>query len=212
MCQPVEACGGDFYNFIPHQHCWDFVIADVSGHGFAPAMIMAQTQTLLRALAGRIEDVGELVTAVNQEICRDTPEGHFISMFYARLNPDTRTLTYSIAGHSAAIYRAEGQIERLQDGGPVLGVFDAHEYPTDGKTVLNPGDRLLITTDGIPETMSPDRELFGQDRIHEQMRLQQSTCRETIQNVIKAATQFAAPSAVQDDMTIMLLKCLATTS
>ncbi|MEP3482442.1 MAG: SpoIIE family protein phosphatase [Fuerstiella sp.] len=208
MCRPVEACGGDFYDFIPHQDCWDLVIADVSGHGFAPAMIMAQTQTLLRALAGRIEDVGELVTAVNQEICRDTPEGHFISMFYARLNPATCTLTYSIAGHPATIYRADGQILQLQEGGPVLGVFDDHAYLKDGETVLHPGDRLLITTDGIPETMSPNRQLFGQEQIHAQLQQQHSTSLETIQNVIEAAIQFAAPSAVQDDMTIMMLNCL----
>lgn len=209
LCRPVEACGGDFYDFIPHQDCWDLVIADVSGHGFAPAMIMAQTQTLLRALSGRIDDVGKLITAVNQEVCRDTPEGHFVSMFYARLNPATRTLTYAIAGHPAAVFRADGKMELLQEGSPVLGVFPDFTYPTDGQIVLCPGDRLLLTTDGVQEVASQNRELFGQDRVTEKVQQQTSaTAHDTIRNVVDAATEFAAPGPVQDDITIMMLKCL----
>lgn len=213
LCRPVEACGGDFYDFIQHEDCWDLVIADVSGHGFAPAMIMAQTQTLLRALSGRIDDVGELVTAVNQEVCRDTPDGHFISMFYARLDPATGALKYAIAGHPAVIFRANGKIETLKEGSPVLGVFPDSIYPTDGETILAAGDRLLLTTDGIQEVASLERELYGHDRVAEKVQQQSdSTSHDAIRNVVAAATDFAAPSPVQDDITIMMLKRLEPTA
>lgn len=210
LCRPVEACGGDFYDFIPHDHCWDIVIADVSGHGFAPAMIMAQTQTLLRALCGRVNDVGELVTAVNHELCRDTPEGHFVSMFYARLFPATRRLTYAIAGHPGAIYRSTGQVDRLQYGSPVLGVVPDFVYPTDGEVYLDPGDRFVLTTDGIQEVVSLERELFGQARVAQAIGKEaNANSHDAIRTVVDAATEFAAPGGVQDDITILMLKCLA---
>lgn len=212
LCRPVEACGGDFYDFIPRHDAWDLVIADVSGHGFAPAMIMAQTQTLLRALCDRVNDVGELVTAVNRELCRDTPEGHFVSMFYARLHPLTRRLTYTIAGHPGSIYRSCGQIERLQYGSPVLGVVSDFVYPTDGEVYLDPGDRLVLTTDGIQEVVSQQRELFGNARVAEAIEEKAtSSSHDAIRTVVEAATNFAAPGLVQDDITILMLKCLEST-
>lgn len=209
LCRPVEACGGDFYDIIQRKDSWDLMIADVSGHGFAPAMIMAQTQTLLRALADRLHDVGELVTAVNTELCRDTPAEHFVSMFYARLCPRTRTATYTIAGHPAVIFRANGEIEPLEEGGTVLGVDPDVAYPTHGRLQLASGDRLVLMTDGIQEVASPKHGLFGKRRFYEAIQEKDSeSSRDAIRHVVDVATRFATPEPVQDDITIVMLRCL----
>ena len=130
-------------------------------------------------------------------------------MFYARLNPITRTLKYTIAGHPGVIFRGNGQIERLQEGSPVLGVVPDFIFPTNGETTLEPGDRLVLTTDGIQEIASQQRELFGKDRVAGKIEEEvSSTSHDAIRNVVDAATDFAAPGGVQDDITIMMLKCL----
>src|SRR5205807_4434398 len=97
---PAEATGGDYFDYIPMRDGGlGVVIGDVSGHGFGPALLMAELRAYLRALLLTREDVGEIVELLNRALADDAPEGHFATLLLARLEPTSRSVVYASAGH-----------------------------------------------------------------------------------------------------------------
>ena len=97
---PAGAVGGDWYDFISFDDgCWGLVLADVSGKGTAAALLMSATRGMLRSLAQTCTGPGQVLTRLNRLLVEDFPSGRFVTMLLAVLNPSTRTLTFSSAGH-----------------------------------------------------------------------------------------------------------------
>src|SRR5204862_920028 len=122
---PADATGGDYFDYLPMLNDrWGIIVADVTGHGVGPALLMAETRAYLRILAGRREDVGEILTRANGVLAEDVGSERYVTLFLARLDAKERTLTYASAGHPTGyILGAAGQIKRtLPRTGVPLGL------------------------------------------------------------------------------------------
>jgi sigma-B regulation protein RsbU (phosphoserine phosphatase) len=137
----------------------------VVGKGIPAALLMSNLQAAVRAFATDAAQPQELCQQVNRVLCGHIAEDRFISFFYCVIDADLGTLTYSNAGHYPPILvRAEGTVERLADGGAVLGVFADRSY-LQGSVTIGRGDRLVFYTDGITEARNAQDEEFGEDQL-----------------------------------------------
>jgi sigma-B regulation protein RsbU (phosphoserine phosphatase) len=170
--QTSARAGGDYYDFFPLAGCaWGIFIADVSGHGTPAAVLMAITHALAHARPGTHAPPPQLLGYLNDHLARSYTRGEmFVTAFYAVLDPVTRTLTYSRAGHNPPRLIRDGKVLSLDESGALpLGILDEQVYPLSTVT-LERGDLLLLYTDGITEAMAPRngtgvRELFGVERL-----------------------------------------------
>src|SRR5207302_7018109 len=112
---PAEATGGDYFDYIPTQDgALAIVIGDVCGHGFGPALLMAELRAYLRAFLLTRTDVGEIVGLLNRSLAEDAPEGHFATLLLARLDPVTRSVDYASAGHTPGyIFSPSGTVKTV---------------------------------------------------------------------------------------------------
>jgi phosphoserine phosphatase RsbU/P len=142
-------------------------IADVIGKGVPAALLMSNLQATVRALATADIPPSELAARLNQSILRNTTRGKFVTFFYGVLDSSAGTFTYTNAGHSApVVVRSSGEVNRLETGGAVLGVFSEWSYEQE-EIALAPGDRLLLFTDGITEAENSNQLEFGEKRLAE---------------------------------------------
>ena len=170
--QPALGVGGDCFDALalgPTR--LGVCIADVVGKGIPAALLMSNLQAAVRAFATETTAPHELCAQVNRILCGHVAEGRFISFCYCVIDTDTGDLAYSNAGHYPPILiRSDGRAERLDVGGPVLGVFADSTYDQQ-RVRLAAGDRLVLYTDGITEARAADRtvdEEFGEERLLEQ--------------------------------------------
>ena len=164
--QPASGVGGDCFDAIALSPTrLGLSIADVVGKGIPAALLMSNLQAAVRAFATGATEPGDLCHQVNRILCGHIAEGRFISFCYCVIDTDLGTLTYSNAGHFPPIVvRADGGVERLTAGGPVLGVLPDSTYE-HGTVNLGTGDRLVLFTDGITEARSQTDEELGDDRL-----------------------------------------------
>ncbi len=207
---PAEATGGDYFDYIPMRDGGlGVVIGDVSGHGFGPALLMAELRAYLRALLLTRSDVGEIVGLLNRALADDAPEGHFATLLLVRLDPTTRSCLYASAGHVPGyLLGPSGEVKAVlkATGMPLAvlpdGAFDAAPTPP-----LEPGELLLLLTDGIVEAHGPDDKLFGLDRVFEVVRAHQGRrAREIVDSLYGAVRAFCGAQAQLDDMTAIVIK------
>ncbi|HKE86036.1 MAG TPA: SpoIIE family protein phosphatase [Vicinamibacterales bacterium] len=166
--RPASAFGGDCYDVLPFSTTRAAIsIGDVAGKGLPAAFLMSNLQASVRAFAGDEAAPALVVERANRALCRHTPLDRFVTFFYGVIDTDARTLHYSNAGHNFPILvRANGSILRLGMGGMVLGVSAAASYAEEAVT-LEPGDRILLFTDGITEAEGRAGDEFGDDRLME---------------------------------------------
>ena len=164
--EPASVVGGDYYDVIRLSETkLGICIADVVGKSVSAALLMANVQASVRAFATESAAPSALCSRVNSVLCANIATGKFVTMFYAVLDAASGSLRYTNAGHPLPILiRANGQVEELQNGGAVVGVFPDWKYE-DSLVRLNPGDRLLLFTDGITEAGLPGGEEFGEQRL-----------------------------------------------
>lgn len=167
-CQPAAHVGGDYYDFFtPQEGLVDLVIADITGHSVGAALLMVETRSVLHAKAGVGRPPGNLLAAVNDllydDLCRAELQ---LSMFYARLDTDSRTLAYANAGHNRPLlYRSrDGFCEELDADGLLMGIMASVPFEEKVIAVEN-GDILLMYTDGVTEAENTADELFGTERL-----------------------------------------------
>jgi serine phosphatase RsbU (regulator of sigma subunit)/DNA-binding transcriptional regulator YhcF (GntR family) len=164
--QPARTVGGDYYDvFNLTESKFALVVADVSGKGIPAALLMANLQATVKAYATDALSPAEICVKVNRAVCSSITVGRFITFFYAELDTANRRLSYVNAGHNPGILtRRNGSCVTLESGGPILGVLPNAAYEGDA-VGLNPGDRLVIYTDGITEAIDPAGEEFGEERL-----------------------------------------------
>jgi sigma-B regulation protein RsbU (phosphoserine phosphatase) len=159
--EPALAFGGDCYDALRLTETHLAIsIADVCGKGLPAALLMSNLLASLRAFAASERSPRDVVTSVNRALCRQKDLRRFVTLFYALYDSATRVLTYTNAGHNPPlVLRQAGSCERLAIGGTVTGIFDEGTFE-EGRVTLEPGDRLVLYTDGITEARSAGGDEF----------------------------------------------------
>ena len=204
--------GGDYYDFFPLDGGgWGLFIADVSGHGTPAAVLMAITHAIAHAQPGTHTPPGALLDYLNNRLARAyTPEGTFVTAFYAVLDPSSRTLTYSRAGHNPPRLARGDRVLSLDGIGALpLGIVAGQVY--DQSTIkLERGDLLLLYTDGITEAMAPSKSadpLFGLGRLDKLLLdCGASSTNECIDRVRSAVAAFCENAPPTDDRTLIAMR------
>jgi phosphoserine phosphatase RsbU/P len=211
---PALQMGGDFYDFISlPQGRVGLVMADVSGKGVAAAFFMAVTRTTLSELAPTIADPGECLRRVNDLICERNPLDMFVTVFYAVLDPQTGELTYANAGHNPPRRVLGQQVQALvhqeESSGMAdiaLGILPGTHYTTHRHN-LEPGELLLLYTDGVTEAFDPSNEAYGEHRLDAVLaRVGSLPPQEILESLLHDVTRHAAGAAQSDDITLTALK------
>ncbi len=205
---PAERVSGDFFDYIPlGQDSIGVLVADVSGHGLGPALLMAQTQAYLRTLAESCADPGELLAGVNRlfGMCES---GHFVTMFLGRLDVVTRSFVYAGAGHQAYLIGNSGAPRVLRSSSIPLGIDKTLATCSTSTISLEPGDILVVPTDGAEETLSGDGRQFGQERLFALVHNNRDKpAVEIVEAIFHAARDFAGGRQT-DDITTLVVKVL----
>ena len=204
--QPASGVGGDCFDVISFGPARvGLSIADVVGKGIPAALLMSNLQAAVRAFATDLVQPCDLCQQVNRILCGNIAEGRFISFFYCIVDAETGTLTYSNAGHFPPILvRTNGSVERLDQGGPVLGVFADGQYE-QARVALGDGDRLILYTDGITEVRSGADEEFGEERLVS-LAVQHRGCNaQALQARLTDAVTAFSRAQFQDDATLIVL-------
>lgn len=205
-CEPADLIGGDYYDFIPlASGSVGLVIADVSGHGTAAALLMVEVRATLRALAGQGLCLSEIMNVTNELLTPDL-DYNFVTAFFGVLQPQVGVLRYSSAGHPAVLIHADGAVRRLDAHTPPLGVHTGGGQVSD-EIQLRKGDVLALYTDGLVERLNVRNGLFGLNRMLEVLRCSRHlTAVEILERCLIAVRDFAGVMPQTDDETIVIVK------
>ena len=204
--RPAREVGGDFYDVIPLPDGQiGFVVGDVTDKGVPAALVMAATRSVLRASAQRLVEPGEVLERVNEHLCPDMPEKMFVTCLYGVLDPETGHFRFANAGHDLPYVKtAEGSVELRARGMP-LGLMPGMPYE-EKETVLQPGDSLLLHSDGVVEAHDPNGEMFGFPRLKQAV-ADYPGGGELIDRVLAELHAHTGPDAEQeDDITMVTLQ------
>ena len=206
-CRPARAVGGDYYDFLAlSSGRLGLVIGDVSGKGVPAALLMASLQASVRGQSEGSASVAALMTNVNRLVCDASPDNRYATFFYAQFNPATRRLAYSNGGHNPPIVLRGGEVLRLETGGPPVGLFGSSKYTQD-ELALQPGDLLVLFTDGVSEAENPAQEEWGEEAlIAAAQAVRDLPPVEAIARVLAKADEFAAGAPQHDDMTLVVAR------
>jgi sigma-B regulation protein RsbU (phosphoserine phosphatase) len=207
---PAESLCGDYYDFFEMTGGGlGMTVADVCGHGVGPSILMAQARAYLRSLALAHADVGEILCRLNEILTVEGSEKEFVTQILVRVDPDARTLIYANAGHPAGILLDRtGQVrEELESCGPPLGIFTDRAYPASRAIQLEPGDFVVLYTDGITECSGPDESEFGTERVIELAKShRRDPAHKILEAIYEAACSFRSDGPQVDDMTAIVCK------
>jgi sigma-B regulation protein RsbU (phosphoserine phosphatase) len=210
QCRPAREVGGDYYDFLelPGGR-FGIAIGDVSGKGVGAALMMASLEASLRALASLVEDPAELMERVSSLLHQASSSNRYATLFYAYYDPPSRRLSYVNAGHNPpVVLRSCGdgfQVFRLEAGGPVIGLLQ-HKYER-GVFSHEPGDLLVLFTDGVSESMNARFEEWGEERLIDFAKIcYPLPSAEGVRRILSAAQAFAAGASQHDDMTLVVLR------
>jgi len=205
--QPAREVGGDFYDFIPlDDDRIGILIGDVSGKGVAAALFMARFTTDFRVLAIREQDPERLMRRANEIVFAQSCRGMFVTLLYMVLKKNCGDAVYVNAGHIPPIIwnGSEGRYATLRgSGGPPIGIVPDQHYPCV-RMSLNPGDCILLSTDGLIEAKNDEGELFGWERIENCLRAGDSKVESAKSRISFALSQFVGECLQADDITLVL--------
>jgi len=198
--------GGDLYDFFfidPDRLV--FLVGDVSGKGVPASIYMAVCRTMIRAVASQVVDPGECLRKVNEMLIPESDLTTFVTVFYGVYNTRTGEVRYCNGGHNLPyIRRKDGSIEMLEDtDGLLLGKIPRIEYDVK-KVKLEPGDHLLVFTDGVTEAMNLEGEFYEEPRLESTLSSANATSAENIvKTVLRDVLQFANGADPSDDITVL---------
>ncbi len=210
-CRPARGVGGDSYDFLQLENgTFALSIGDVSGKGIPAALLMASLQSALRAQAMSLPpDLGVMMSTMNRLIYDSSPSNRYATLFYGQYDPSTRLLTYVNGGHNPPMVLRGDAIHRLEEGGPVVGLFRPAKFQ-QGTFPIEPGDVLVGFTDGVSEAMNPDDEEWSEESLGSFLQtIPGATARQMIPRIMDAADAFASGAPQHDDMTLIVVRFLA---
>ena len=207
--EPARNVGGDFFDVIRLDRGQvGLAIADVSDKGVPAALFMMSSRTLLKGAAIGTVDPGEALQEVNELLYEENETLMFVTVLYSIYNPETGRLTYSNGGHDAPmLVRPDGSSELLPlTGGVALGIAPDIEYPSH-TVQLEPGDTVMLYTDGITEAMNGDGEQFGVERMHEVFaESPPENSEQALKAMFDAVRNFVGDTPQSDDITCLVVR------
>jgi sigma-B regulation protein RsbU (phosphoserine phosphatase) len=209
-CMPAREVGGDYYDFleVPGRSL-GFVLGDVSGKGVPAALLMANLQACFRSQApNSLLRPAELLATVNRHFFDSTAAERFATLVFAIYDDATRRIRYVNCAHCPPLLlRATGELEILDSTATMLGAFH-HWNCAEASTTLNPGDTMLLYSDGVTEAGADGGEEFGQDRLIHTLRVNQAQPAEAlVQAIVEDVNEFSG-AARSDDVTVVALRGL----
>jgi serine phosphatase RsbU (regulator of sigma subunit) len=207
-CRPAAQVGGDYFDFmVDAESGVNIVVADVTGHGLGPGLIMAMTRSALRAELRRRGSLSEALVATNTVMWDDLVATEaFITVFAARYEPRARCLHYVNAGHQPALlHRADGSTGELSSDGMPLGIVPAPDYHAS-TLQLGPGDVVLMFSDGVVEATSPGGLAYGVGRLSAVIAQYAGSAPELVTQVLADLATFQNSETQRDDITLVALQ------
>jgi len=208
--QPARIVGGDYFDFVRMKDgSHAIVIADVMGKGMPASMLMASLQASLRILAPESAEPADVVARLNHLFNHNIRLTKFVTLFLARYDENTRILTYCNAGHNPPlVHRSNGSIEALLPTGAAIGLIEQTGF-LQGTITLHPGDRVLLYTDGVVESMNKEEQQFGQERLEGLLRENpDASARDVIGSLKARLQQFSGAAIPADDTTVIAISVL----
>jgi phosphoserine phosphatase len=210
---PADETGGDCFDFLGlGQDRWAITVADATGHGIGPALVIAECRALFRGVASCLpQELGKTVSQVNHLLSEDLSADHFVTAFFGVLDPTDHVLHYCSAGHGPLlVYRqAVGRVDLLPASDLPLGIIPDHDFAVGESIRLGLGDMLLVLTDGFFEWTNPGGEQFGTTRSIDIIRENaDSPAAEIIGRLHEAVLAFAEGTSQADDLTAVVVKRL----
>ncbi|HEX7344778.1 MAG TPA: GAF domain-containing SpoIIE family protein phosphatase [bacterium] len=206
---PSEEVGGDYFDYIRlTDKDLGIAMSDVAGKGVPAAFIMASLRASLRIESVSHYAISTILSRVNDFLFESIEPERFVTAFYGVLDSRSRILTYANAGHNPPLLlRKNGKRELLSEGGLLLGAFPGALYH-EHRVTLQPEDLLILYTDGISEAENPEGEQFGIDRMESAARQASPRGSEAvIEALLKAARRHVGKAGLQDDITMMVIRC-----
>jgi sigma-B regulation protein RsbU (phosphoserine phosphatase) len=199
--------GGDYYDFIklPGEKIV-FCLGDITGKGLPAAMLMANLQATLRGQSFTQNSVKDSIKNANILLFNSTASNRFATVFYGVLDYSSNTVTYCNAGHDAPIDIKGDKINRLEEGGLLLGCFDMAEYEQETKSI-EVGEGIIIYSDGVTEAMNEINEEFGEEKFISIIKSNSNLlAKELIDLILKEIKAHSGSVPQSDDITLMIIK------
>ena len=208
--QPAHIVGGDYFDFLRFKDgSHALVIADVMGKGMPASMLMASLQASLRIIAPESTRPADVVARLNTIFCHNIRLTKFVTLFLASYDEKARTLTYCNAGHNPPLlHRSNGTIETLRPTGAAIGLAEQTQF-AQKTTQLHPGDRIMMYTDGVVESVNASKDEFGQDRIENVLKGSATgSSQQVIASLRGDLQRFTGVTTPADDTTIIAVRVL----
>jgi len=210
LSDPADETGGDIYDFMPlGDDKWLVMVADATGHGIGPAIIVAQTRAMMRAVCLQDHDVPRVLQAVNNLLKADLDDARFVTCFLGILDASASTITYASAGHGPILFydRSKDKFHKDIATGPPLGIIEEMDYSDVLMRKFAPGDFVAITTDGFFEAVNPTNEMFGVDRLTDLLRRDRDLdTGDMITNLHESVLHFTTGLPQADDLTAVVIR------
>jgi serine phosphatase RsbU (regulator of sigma subunit)/ActR/RegA family two-component response regulator len=202
--EPARSIGGDLYEYMRlGSDRLFFAVGDVSDKGVASALFMVRVLTLMRRLAGDMQSPAQLLRELNEALCKDNEACMFVTLGVGVVHFSTGELVYAHGGHEAPVLVSPDGTARLLEfsSGPALGLDEEGEYPLH-RLWLEPGQQMLLVSDGVNEANNPAQEQFSEERLLD-------VCRqgglELVEKCLDAVRRFADGAEPNDDLTVLML-------
>lgn len=207
LYRPARKVGGDFYDVLElADGRFGLVVGDVTDKGMPAALVMATTQSIVRATALQFSMPSDVLAHVNDVLCRDIPPKMFVTCLYAVLDPISGSLQLANAGHNLPYKLMQGKAEQLRARGFPLGLFPEASYEQSEATI-EPGAGLLLYTDGLSEAHDGTSQMFGTGRVGRTAAEDILGCSALIERLLAELESFTGPHWEQeDDITLLSLR------
>ena len=202
--------GGDYYDFLSFPDGrLGLLVGDVAGKGMPASLLMTSLQARVQVLFEDADNLAPKISRLNKHTCANCPEGRFITFFMTIADPATGDLIYTNAGHNPPlIVRHGGGFDQLQGGGLILGIMPMAPY-TEAKAKMEPGDILVMYSDGVTEAVSPKDEDFGEERLAELVAsMRDRPASEIVGAIHSAVAAFTEGAPAADDITVVVARRL----
>jgi phosphoserine phosphatase len=208
--KPADATGGDCFDFFPlGDGSLAVTVADATGHGIGPALVVAEARALLRAAANCIEHLPAMMDLVNRILCEDLPDDRFVTAFFGIVSPADGRIRWASGGQGPMLLHraADDSVQHFTATGPPLGIDAELPVPAGPVIQLAPGDQFLVLTDGFYEFANASGEQFGLARVEAWLRSSRGLPpRPAINALQDQVFAFAGPAEQKDDLTAVLIR------
>lgn len=207
---PARHCGGDYYDFIQFPDGKiALMVGDVAGKGMPASLLMSSLQARVHVLFDNSEELGEKIGRLNKATCGNCPDNRFITFFFGVYDPTTGEIVYTSAGHNPPVLvRATGGYELLTGGSVMLGILAMAKYE-EQRAKLEPGDVLVMFSDGVTEAPNPNDEEYGEDRLANLVaELSSRPAPEIVDAIHRSVAEFTEGAPPADDITVVVTRRL----